>query len=454
MSIFRSYDIRGIYGKDLTEEIMKGIGNALGNYVKSSAVIGRDCRLSSASLRDAFVKGFLETGKNVVDVGEVPLGTGMFYGWKTKTAFAYITGSHLSKDWNGIKFFHANGIGFVEEENIKVRDLYMNGSVVANRMGRLLKPEWNVIEGYKKYLVSKIKAKKKLRVVLDCGNGMAGVIAPDVFRTAGFEVEVLFEKLDGTFPNRSPDPMEDPLAELRKRVLKADIGIAYDGDGDRMMVIDNRGNRLTTEQVSCFIMGELLKKEKGPVIANVECTRTVDIVAEKFKRPVKRIKVGHTFLMDEVSRNKACFGVELSGHFVIPSFVPFDDSLAVSLYTATVLSGKNCSLNEEVKEIPVYPFERINLECSDQKKFDVVERLKKEIGNKYGRVNLLDGIRVDLDKGWALIRPSNTSPIIRLTVEGETMKDKEMIKKVFSEILRRGINECQEGNRQSRLQTR
>lgn len=441
MSIFRSYDIRGVYGKDLTVEVMKGIGNALGNYLKTDVVLARDCRLSSPSLRDAFIKGYLETGKNVVDVGMVPLGAGMFYGWKERLPFAYITGSHIPKEWNGIKFFHGNGIGFIEGENLKVRDLYMNGPVVANKTGKIVKPKWDVLEGYKKFLLSKIRAKRRIKVVLDCGNGMAGLAAPEIFREAGFEVEAIFEEPDGNFPNRSPDQLEDPLKELRKRVLKADMGIAYDGDGDRVTIIDNRGNRLTTEQTSCFIMSELLKKEKGIVIANVECTRVVDEVAGKFMRKVKRIKVGHTFLMDEVNRNKACFGVELSGHLVIPSLVPFDDSMAVSLYAASLLSGRSGSLSEEIKGIPVYPFERINLECPDKDKFKVVEKLKKEIGNKYGKVNLLDGIRIDTDRGWALIRPSNTGPIIRLTVEGETEKDKESIKKTFSEILQKGIRE-------------
>jgi len=267
------------------------------------------------------------------------------------------------------------------------------------------------------------------------------MVAPDLFRKAGFEVDSINERLDGNFPGRGPDPAESPLAELRKRVLNADIGIAYDGDGDRLVIVDNRGNKLTTEQTSCFIMSELLTKEKGPVIANVECTKVVDEVAAKFKRQVKRIKVGHTFLMDATSKTGASFGVELSGHFVIPSLVPFDDSMAVSLYAASVLSSRSRSLSEEIRDIPVYPFERINLECPDKDKFGVVENLKKEAA-RYGKASFLDGIRVDMDNGWALIRPSNTGPIIRLTVEGRTEKDKESIKRVFTSILQKGIREC------------
>jgi phosphomannomutase len=439
MTIFRSYDVRGVYGKDLTEEVMKGIGNALGNYVKGDVVVARDCRLSSKSLRDSFVKGFLETGRNAIDAGEVPLGAGMFYGWKTRTAFAYITASHLSKEWNGIKFFHGNGIGFIEEENLMVRDLYMKGPVIASRTGSVLKPKWDVLGQYRKYLLSKIKARKKLRIAIDSGNGMAGMIAPQAFREAGFEVDSIHERPDGNFPGRGPDTMENPLTELRKRSLKADMGIAYDGDGDRMVVFDNKGRRLTTEQLSCFIMAELLRKEKGPVIANVECTKVLDEVAARFKRQIKRIKVGHTFLMDEVKRSKASFGVELSGHFVIPSIVPFDDSLAASLYAAEALSKRGRPLSEEIKGIPAYPFERINLGCDDRKKFDVVESLKKDIAKKYKNVSTLDGIRVELENGWALIRPSNTGPMIRLTVEGETEKDKDSIKKAFSGMLRQEI---------------
>jgi phosphomannomutase/phosphoglucomutase len=442
MSIFRSYDIRGIYGKDLTEKIMKGIGNALGSHINGNVVLGRDCRLSSKSLSDAFVSGFLGTGWDVTDVGEVPLGAGMFYGWKTGTAFAYITGSHLLKEWNGIKFFHGNGVGFIEEENTKVRDLYMAGPVVSSRPGRVLKPRWDTLEEYKKYLLSKLTAKKRLRVAIDSGNGMAGIMAPDLFRRAGFDVDSIYDNLDGNFPGRGPDPAESPLTELKKRARKADIGIAYDGDGDRMVIFDNNGNRLTTEQTSCFIMDELLRKEGGPVIANVECTKVVDEVAAKFNRPIKRIKVGHTFLMDEVKKNKASFGVELSGHFVIPSIVPFDDSMAISLYAASLLSRKDNALSDDIKDIPAYPFQRINLECSDQKKFEVVEKLKKEIASRYGKVSFLDGIRVDTEKGWALIRPSNTAPMIRLTVEGVTEKDKEDIKRAFKGILEQEIRKA------------
>ena len=447
MSIFRAYDIRGVYGKDLTEDVMKGIGNALSNFASRDCAVGRDCRHSSRPLQDAFIKGFLETGKNAVDVGELPLGAGMFYAWKENLVFAYITASHLPKEWNGVKFFHGNGIGFLEEENLRVRDLYLSGPVVANKYGKVLKPKWNVSEGYKKYLLSKLRAKRRIKVILDCGNGMAGLIAKDLFRRAGFEVEAIFERPDGNFPNRDPDPFGDPLEELRKRSAKADLGIAYDGDGDRMTLVDKSGRKLTPEQISYFILTELLKKEKGPIVANVECTRAIDVVAEKFRRSVKRIRVGHTFLMDGVSKNRACFGVEVSGHYVIPSLVPFDDSLAVSLYAACALSGRGKDLSEEIKGMPAYPFERVNFDCSDQEKFKVIEKIKKGIGKRHKKVSFLDGIRVDLKNGWALIRPSNTAPVIRLTVEGETEKDKEEIKKVFSGIVKEGIRRFGEGSR-------
>jgi phosphomannomutase len=381
----------------------------------------------------------LETGRNVVDVGELPLGAGMFYAWKKGLDFAFITGSHLGKEWNGVKFFHGNGIGFLEEENLKVRDIYMDGSKVANENGKTVKPEWDAVKGYRDFLVSKIRAEKRLKVVLDCGNGMACRAAPDIFRGVGFEVEVLFGDVDGNFPNRSPDPMEDPLERLKERARGADLGIAYDGDGDRMVLVDNTGTKLTPEQVSFFILTEVLKEEKGPIIANVECTRVIDTIAKRFDRSVRRIKVGHTFLMETVKESGGCFGVEVSGHYVVPSIVPFDDSLAVSLYAAAILSGRAGPLSEEIKDIPVFPFERVNFECEDGKKFKVVEKLKEEFGSGYGKANFLDGVRIDMDNGWVLIRPSNTSPTIRLTVEGESEKDKEKLKSMFSKIVEREI---------------
>ena len=441
-SIFRAYDIRGVYGEDITEKTMEIIGNSLGRFLEDKKVVlGRDPRRSGEKLSAAFSGGFMKTGKDVADVGMVPLGVGSLYAWRRKLPFAYITASHLTREWNGVKFFRKDAVGFLEEDNNKVRDLSLEGRVVETGRGKTERVDTDgAVEDYVNFLLSKIRPKRRLSVVIDCGNGAAGLVARRLFERAGFGVEMVFEEPDGDFPNRSPDNFEDPLREVRRSVKKAEIGIAYDGDGDRAVIIDSNGVSLTPEQTSYIILSDLLKEQKGPVVANVECTRGIDMIAEQFRREVKRVRVGHTFLMNSVKKWKASFGVESSGHYVIPSIFPADDSLAVSYYFACVLSGKGENLSDMARRVPSYPFRRVNFDCDDDKKFLVIERLREKMKSGFSNVNTIDGVRVDLDDGWVLIRASNTSPAIRLTVEGKNEKTFRNIRDRFSVMLNEAIN--------------
>ncbi len=444
MKIFRAYDIRGIYKKDIDEDIMQRIGRTFASYIEeNTAVVGRDFRIGSPEMKEAFVQGVLKSGKNVIDVGALPLGTGMFHAWRKNLPFAYITASHLPKEWTGVKFFHGNGIGFMEEEGKKIKEIFLKEDFSSGK-GTLKKEKTSsIIEDYKDYLFSKIKPERSLRLVLDPGNGAACVVADKIFKEAEFEVKTIFNEPDGNFPNRLPDPLEDPLEKLRELSKNADLGIAYDGDGDRMVVVDDKGEKLSVEQASFIMLEEILQKEKGPIIANVECTRTIDFIAKKFGRDVKRIKVGHTFLMEAVMKEKASFGLETSGHFVIPSLLPYDDSLAVSFFFACILSKKSRPLSELVKQIPRYPFERINLECDDERKFQIMKKITEKIRSQYTRVTTIDGVRVDLENGWVLIRPSNTSPVIRITVEADTEENLKEMKERFIHMVEEEIEKNQ-----------
>ena len=429
MSIFRSYDIRGIYGTDLTEDIMRRIGASFAHVATKTIVVASDGRSSSPSLKKAFISGF----GPCIDVGTVPLGVGIMHALG-KYDYAYITGSHLSKEWNGVKFFHKHGIGFIEEENKKIAEIYK--TVGLNHTGSATKVDTKkAIDEYVRYSAARISPAKKIDVVLDCGNGMAGLAAKLLFTKAGFNAKTIFENVDATFPNRSPDPVEDDLNELKKKAVTADIGIAYDGDGDRMVVVDDRGRKLTPEQTSYVILLDAVK-HPGAVVANVECTRMIDDVAKKFGKTVIRVPVGHTFLMDAVKKHAACFGIEVSGHYALPYMAPFDDSLLVSLYFANVLSKQDKKLSEIVDEIKTYPFERIAVECGDDKKFAVVERLKKKFSKAYKNVSTMDGVRIDFPDGWILIRASNTGPLIRLTVEGNNRAAFARLKKEFLRVLK------------------
>ena len=429
MTIFRSYDVRGIYGKDIDEGIMKRIGASFSSISTSTVAVASDMRLSSESLKSSFIDG---CSKKVIDCGCLPLGVGMLYALG-KYDFAYITASHMPKEWNGVKFFHKNGVGFKEEENKAVEKTFLcikpkgKPNIIRENTQKLL-------DEYRRYILGKIKINKKLHIALDCGNGMASIIVKKLFQDAGFKTEVIFGTLDGTFPSRDPDPNSDELKELKKKAKSADIGIAYDGDGDRMVLVDDNGRKLTPEQTSYLILLDAIKY-KGPIVANVECTRIIDDIARKFGKKVVRVPVGHTFLMQGVNENRACFGVESAAHYALPYMAPFDDSLIVSIYAACALSRQERKLSEIISEVKSYPFERVNFECSDTEKFLIVDKFKRQFKKEYKNVTTMDGVRVDFPEGWILVRVSNTSPFIRLTIEAENDRTLKRLRNKFSAIV-------------------
>ncbi len=439
-SMFRAYDVRGIYGKDLTEDVMEAIGNAFASeFVNDEVVIGTDGRISGPALRKAFIKGVVKSGKNVIDVGVVPRGACLFAAWKRKLPSAYITASHLPPEWNGVKFASGSGTEFFEKDNYMVRDIVLSGNTCKSQTKGTVRSE-DAINDYVKYIVSRVpKPGKPLKVVLDCGNGAAGLAAPEIFRSAGFEVRPIFREVDGNFPNRTSEITDEALAKLKDEAARSDMGIAYDGDADRMSLVDDKGRFLGPEVASYIILNELVKKEKGGIVANVECLKIMDEIAEKFRRDIFRIRVGNSFMVSEVGKRKACFGVEKSGHFCIPSVMPMDDGIAASLYAAVALSKSGKKLSGIVDELPNYPFRRQKVPCPDEKKFTVVDRLKKKLSDKYERVNIIDGVRVDFDYGWVLIRASNTEPIIRVSTEADNYEKLKEIEYEFLKILKEEI---------------
>lgn len=441
--IFRAYDIRGIYGKDLDEAVMKNIGKALATYDTNGILVAMDMRLSSKALSQAILSGIKATGRKTFFAGALPLSAAMFHAWQSKLTLAYVTASHLPKEWNGVKFFHSNGQGFSDNEINEIKNLFMQEQFIEaeNEPLQTVGLDSNeILNNYQMFLSSKLQAKKRMRVVIDCGNGSTGLVARKLFDSAGFTTDVIYEELDGNMPNRSIDPHEDRLHLLTKKVRSAAFGIAFDGDGDRLVFMDDLGRKLTTEQISYIILSDLLPKEQGPIVANVECTKLVDDAAAKFSREVIKVPVGHTFLVKYVHEKNASFGVEVSGHCALPSLLPFDDAMAISLYAAVVLSGQEKRLSDLIDALPKYPFERINFECDDKKKFDVVNSLKKALSERYTNTNTIDGVRVDLDNGWALIRASNTEPKIRLSIEANSEEDLKELKQTFSTILKEAIS--------------
>ena len=449
--IFRAYDIRGIYNEDLSPWTMQRIGFALGIYARErnerSVVVGNDIRATSIMFVNALISGLLYAGVDVTDVGTTSFGVCAFSGWLLKKDIvAYVTASHLPPEWNGLKLYTGEGVGFQAEANEKIRAIAMATSkgydgVPWSEIGHYHRLDMR--EEYIEYIARRFNRPELFegrRIAVDCGNGSMGLVAPEVMRRVHLSAHVLFPEPDPAFPNRPSEPSESTLGALKSEIERAgvDFGAAFDGDGDRVVIVDDHGRVLSADQCGAILGKALLKEQKRPVsvLANVECSMLIERELGDLCSSIYRVPVGHTFLTREAKRTNAALGIESSGHYVIPSFFPFDDAMVVPLIIAEILAGTGRRLSELVDELPSFPKERRNLECADSVKFKVIDSLAASLRAEYGdkNINTMDGIRIDLEDGWVLIRASNTSPMIRVTVEGSTEAVKQ---KLMDEFVRR-----------------
>jgi len=440
--IFRAYDIRGLYKKDISPEIFYKIGLAAGNYVKNiihgkQITVGNDIRQSSSPLVHSFIAGVSATGTDIVYTGSTAFGQTLFKGWELKNdLIAFVTASHLPPEWNGIKFYYGDGVGLPEKELMKIRDLTLidNFDFVGwEKVGdvELVDPKTD----YRKFFKSKFKFNKKLKVAIDCGGGSTTLSAPDIFDTVGLDTIHVFCETDPTLSKRSSEPKSENLTILIEAVKKnnCDFGVAFDGDGDRSVIVDNKGKVLSADETGIILGKYGLNEKKGTIIVNVECSKAVKEQLEPLGFKIKQIPVGHTFLTLEAKQEKSPLGIESSGHLILPEYFPFDDALVIPLKIAEILDKNEKTLGELVEEVPTYPTKKKEIECDDQIKFDVIERLKFELSKEFENINAMDGVRVDLEDGWALIRSSNTSPIIRLTIEADNEKVLSQLTTQFEE---------------------
>jgi phosphomannomutase len=441
MGIFRAYDIRGVYGKDLTEKIMERIGEAVGTYCPGTFTIGRDFRAHGAQLEDAFVSGLKKTGSNADLIGTCPASLCVFANWKMRNnVTAYMTASHLPAEWNGVKFFHQNGVGFFEDENRKLGDITASGDF---KKGKGLSKKLKAVdEEYANFVAERIRP-EKIKVVVDFGNGAACLLVPKILKKLGVKSTFVFDWPDPKFSNRDPEPKPESLTELCKKVVeeKADLGIAFDGDGDRAVFVDDTGKVIMTEQSAILFIRDIMKTQKGPIVANIECSDIIEDEMKTYEQDVFRIPVGHTFLVQETEKHNAVFGVEKSGHICVPKFFLFDDAIINSIYMIEIVSKMSQPLSKVVNELPTRLFKRFEIECSDETKFQVIDNIKESAVKKYDNVNTIDGVKIIFTNSWALIRASNTSPILRLSIEARSQKRLNELESEMKKLIKDyGIN--------------
>ncbi|MFH0860169.1 MAG: phosphomannomutase/phosphoglucomutase [Candidatus Altiarchaeota archaeon] len=438
MSLFRAYDIRGVYDKDLTEEVAEKIGKAFGTVIGSGTVsVGCDVRLSSPTLKDALIRGILSAGVNVEDVGTVstPLLYFSIYHYGLDGG-AMITGSHNPPEYNGFKLCKGKNALYGEQIQ-ELRKIIERGKYRKCK-GKLKQRD---VEGdYLEYVGERIKPGKKLKVVIDAGNGTASITAPTLFRTLGCEVIELYCKPDGNFPNHHPDPTVDGnLGDLIAKVRKenADLGVAYDGDGDRAGFVDDRGSIVRGDQAMIVFSKDILSRhKKAKIIFEVKCSKALPEEIEKAGGVPIMYRTGHSFIKKKIRSEKALLAGEMSGHFFFAdNYYGYDDAIFASARMAEILSKSGESFSDMVERMPhYYSTPEIRVDCPDDLKFDIVEEVTREF-QKDHNVITVDGARINFKGGWGLIRASNTQPALILRFEADTPEKLEKIRKTVEDTL-------------------
>ena len=440
--IFRAYDIRGIVDEALTEEGIFHIGKALGSHIiaegRTSILTARDGRISGPRLLDEFQKGVMSSGCNVIDIGEVPTPLLYFSTFKTNISDGVmLTGSHNPKNYNGLKIV-INKKSMTSEKIKKIK-LMIEEENFMDGAGKLT--SLDIKDDYLKELKEKININSKIKVCLDCGNGVGGVIAPQAFKLLGLDVIELYSEVNGNFPNHHPDPSNPKnLKDLQKKVLEtnSDLGIALDGDGDRVGLIDNKGNIIFPDLYMMLLAEDLLKKNsKGSIVFDVKCSTNLEKIIKNFNGTPIMSRTGHSYIKSKIIETNALLGGEMSGHiFFNDDWYGFDDAIYSALRIIEVLSNSKLTSYEVFSSYPKhFSTPEINLKISEQDKFKIIDDLKTLIKPSEYELIDIDGIRLENENSWGLVRASNTSPNLVLRFEGKTENDLLEIKNYFKEIL-------------------
>ncbi len=446
-TIFRAYDIRGVVGKEVDAEGARDIGRAFGTYLCQKtgktdprAAVGRDNRTHGDKLQRAFIEGLASTGARVTNVGLCP--SPLLYFTVTEGDFdggCNVTASHNPAEYNGFKLVLAEGHAVFGGELQKLYAMIQGGEF-AEGTGSV--ETGGFFERYKEVLGRLFAFPRKLKVVVDTGNGVAGAFYPAAIRAMGHEVFELFSELDGRFPNHQPDPVvEKNLDDLKREVLRvgADVGLAFDGDGDRVGLVDEKGVMHSADQLLMLFSQDALLRHTGrAVVFTVSNSQTLfELVKKSGGRPVM-CPVGHSHVEHAMQAEKAIVGGEQSGHFFLPEgYYGFDDALVAGLRLLSIISLSGAPAGSLFKAFPkTFSAPELRPYCPDERKFEIVEAVKVHFGGRYPVVTL-DGGRIDFGRGgWAGVRASNTSPCLSVVIEAQSADHLEEISKEVLEHLK------------------
>lgn len=432
MTVFRAYDVRGVYGTDLNEELARRMGRAFGSYAGGDKVsLGRDTRISGPSLEKAFLEGVLGTGCEVHGYGVIPIAIISYVTKEDRLrAAAYISASHNPPEYNGIRFRTGDGYGLLYH-NTDIMKLYREGGFLTGKGHIKVRRPEEAIDRYRQHIAARLHIRRPLRVVLDMGNGSACTM--DAFyRNLGLDPVVLNGEMDGRFPGRGPAPNEESLHAASQKVVQsgADYGVGFDPDADRGIIIDDKGRVIPPEKVA-IIIARRRYKPGDLVISGFDCSMILEKELEKEGIKVARERVGDVFVANRVKNSGAVLGVERSGHFFLPEFQYSDDPFAMSLAIGEIISQGE-KLSELADQIPDYPYLQKGIRLSEDPA-DVMQRLKERLSEQ--NPDTTDGLKITTSGYSILIRPSNTEPIVRLYVE-TTGKDLRELTEKYEAIIR------------------
>ena len=440
-NIFRAYDIRGVFNEDLTVGDGVAIAETFAEYLggKGPVAVARDGRTSSPALEDAVAGGLSAGGTDVETFGLLPIPTANFATWQgSYSAGVYITASHNPAKYNGVRFRHPDGSGYTHQNDV-IKKMFFEGKrrrAAWDKVGKVRQGDArNIVDRYTHYLLKRLPGMRSLKVVLDPGNGAAAVTAGRLFTEAGFQVRVINGEIDGTFPNRDPHPTAKTITGLKKAVKKegAAMGVAFDGDGDRCVFVDDKGRAVQTDKAGIIVAREIARRKRGAtILANIPCSMIVEEELEKIPGTrVQRVRVGDVYVCEAIHKYKAAFAMEISSHYFMPEFYIFDDPVLMALKLAQEVGESGGKFSQMCDDIPSYPFVEKEIAVKDEVKFDAVDRLVQQYKDKGLDVDTTDGAKVTMGDGWGLLRASNTQPMIRLFAEAKT---KEHLNKIVKEM--------------------
>ena len=439
MSIFRAYDIRGIVGQTLTAPIVKQIGQAIGSEAairgQDKVVVARDGRLSGPELVAALTEGLKATGREVIDIGMMPTPVLYFATYYLNTGTGVmVTGSHNPANYNGLKIMIAGET--LSGEMIQTLKARVENNDFIEGSGSVI--QTNIQNAYIERIQADVKLARPFKIVMDCGNGVAGAIAPQLFKALGCELIELFCDVDGNFPNHHPDPtvlenLQDIIQAVKQH--QADLGLAFDGDGDRLGVVDSQGNVIWADrQMMLYAMDILKRHPQANIIYDVKCSRHLGTVIQQHGGNPIMWKTGHSLIKSKIQETQAQLGGEMSGHiFFKERWYGFDDALYTGARLLEILSQDDRTPTEVFASLPdAVSTPELKLEVEkDGENFVLMEKVRANFQFEGATISTIDGIRADFEDGWGLVRPSNTTPCLVIRFEADSQMALECIQTAF-----------------------